>query len=84
MITHNELNIIHEIEQKTGLTFLENNSESNLCFIQNNNELRDDFKLYFTQKDFENFVRSFVGRETQVPETNSEFWERVELGKSKF
>jgi hypothetical protein len=77
-----EKEFIRQIEKKLGLAFLENETEGNLCFVGNNEELQDDFKLYFTQSDLENFIRSFGGGEIRIPQTNSGFWERVEAGKN--
>ena len=44
MASKSEKELIHQIEEKTGLQFLEEESGGNLCYAQNNSDLREDFK----------------------------------------
>ena len=78
----NSEKLIQHLKQKLNLVFLENETEGNLCFVQNNKDLQDDFKLYFTQSDLENFIRSFGGGEIRIPENPLVFWELVEKGRN--
>jgi len=81
MLSQNELNIIREIEQKTGLEFQKKSNSGNLCFVNNNDDLRDEFKLTFTEKDFHYFLNSFGADEIQIPENPLVFWELVKKGR---
>ncbi|HLV23879.1 MAG TPA: hypothetical protein VKY36_03775 [Moheibacter sp.] len=82
MFTENELNIIHEIEQKTGLEFQKEVNSGSLCFVNNNEDIRDEFKLTFTEKDFLDFLNFFKNDEIKIPEDALTFWELVKKGKN--
>ncbi|HLV23877.1 MAG TPA: hypothetical protein VKY36_03765 [Moheibacter sp.] len=81
MLSQIELNIIREIEQKTGLEFQKEINSGNLCFVNNNEDLRDEFKQAFTEKDFRNFLNFFENGEIQIPENAAIFWELVKKGR---
>lgn len=82
MLSENgELTLIQEIEQSTGLIFREKPDTGNLCYIHNNEELRSDFKLYFTEEDFYFYMKSFTTQTPQVPKDKSEFWFLVGEGR---
>lgn len=73
--------LILEIEEKTGLEFLEKEMDGNLCFAQNNFDLRTDFKSGFCFEEFQFFLASFSGKEVEIPEDSENFWKRVEKGR---
>lgn len=76
------MDLIRAIEQKLNLTFLQDEPKGNLCFATKNDELRQEFKLYFTQKDLHFFIKSFGKKSVIIPETTDLFWELVQKGKS--
>ncbi|MFA5619063.1 MAG: hypothetical protein WDA08_02010 [Weeksellaceae bacterium] len=73
--------LIQSIEEKTGLKFRESESDGNLCFRNNNMDLRDDFKEVFYASDLRFYMLSFSGHEISLPENNLDFWEKVKIGK---
>jgi len=83
MLSQNELNIIREIEQKTGLEFQKESNSGNLCFVNNNEDLRDEFKQKFTEKDFHYFLNFFENDEIQIPQNSLDFWDLAEKGSKK-
>lgn len=84
MITAEErTDIIRQIEQKLGLQFLEESNSGNLCFMNNNDELQDEFKPCFTEADLKNFLKSFSDEENKIPEDALTFWQLVGKGKGK-
>lgn len=72
---------IRQIEQKTGLRFLEERVEGNLCYAQNNSDLRDDFKSIFTISDFNFFKLNFLDKNIEIPTDFATFWKLVKKGK---
>ena len=50
------LEIVNQIEQRFGLTFVPEIENGNLCFINNNKELRDEFKQTFTPIDILDYI----------------------------
>lgn len=80
----NKEEIIREIESRLGLTYLEEPTEGNTCFAYENSEIRDDFKLSFTPEDLEKFLKSFKGKEIEIPSDTDEFWKRVRQGEKQF
>ncbi len=48
--------IVREIEKGLGLTFVPEKEESNLCFTNNNDELRDEFKQTFAPIDLLDYI----------------------------
>ena len=47
--------VISGFEKILGLKFVAGKTSSNLCFADNNNEIRDDFKQVFTSIDLTNY-----------------------------
>lgn len=82
MASKSEKELIHQIEEKAGLQFLEEESGGNLCYAQNNSDLREDFKSGFTLRDFQFFMASFAGKDIEIPEDSENFWNRVKKGSS--
>ena len=82
MISNSEKELIHQIEKKLDLTFLENETEGNLCFVENNADLRCEFKSGFTFSEFQFFLYSFSENAVEIPKNVEEFWKRVEWGKA--
>lgn len=76
-----QLNSIHQIQQKLGLQFLKETGCGNLCFLNNNEELQDEFKQFFTESNFLNFLNSFGNDEINIPEDALTFWQLAEKGK---
>ncbi len=81
MIFKSEKKLIKEIEEKTGLIFLENESDENLCYAQNNSDMRDEFKSVFTLSDLKYFIKSFLQDSINIPSDSTTFWKLVEKGK---
>ena len=48
--------IIKEIEKGLGLTFVPEKEEGNVCFANNNDELRDEFKQTFAPNDLLDYI----------------------------
>lgn len=78
-----DVKLIHQIEEQIGLTFYENESEGNLCFLENQSEMKNEFKSGFTLSDFRYFIGSFSDGKVEIPNDAEEFWERVAMGKLK-
>ena len=73
-------NLIKQIEQKLGLLFINEESPNNLCFANDNDLLKDEFKTTFTANDLHCFFKVNINR--QIPESLEEFWETVKRGKN--
>ena len=89
--------IIGEFAKKIDLDFVPKKENGNVCFTNNNDELRDDFKQVFSTKDFldyiyavsflanfkEKFQKSFSTYfpEIPFPKGSNDFWKLVKLGK---
>ena len=48
--------IIGEFAKKIDLDFVPKKENGNVCFANNNDELRDDFKQVFSTKDFLDYI----------------------------
>ncbi|MFA7617393.1 MAG: hypothetical protein WBF83_07485 [Moheibacter sp.] len=73
--------LIEQIEQRTGLKFQPEIEDGNLCYRNNNEDLRDDFKEVFSTEDFKAYLRFFNGNEIQIPIDNLDFWKKVKSAK---
>ena len=87
---------INEFAKKTGLDFVPKKENGNVCFANNNDELRDDFKQFFTTVDFLDYIYAVsfsvtfkkISHETfstdfsQIPFPigSNDFWKLVKLG----
>jgi len=76
-----EKELIRKLEQSLGLVFLEEPPGGNLCYSHSNNDLRDEFREFFSAMDFQHFLKSFEGRVVEVPEDRSDFWRAVAEGR---
>ncbi|MGB3453407.1 MAG: hypothetical protein WBA59_06235 [Moheibacter sp.] len=74
--------LIEQIEQRTGLKFQQEIEEGNLCYRNNNEDLRDDFKEVFSTEDLKAYIRFFNGNEIQLPTNNLDFWKKVKAAKN--
>ena len=83
MFSDSDIKFIQQLEEKLGLTFFENESEGNLCFLENNADLKNEFKSGFTFSEFQFFLASFENETIKIPNDVKEFWERVEKGKNR-
>lgn len=72
--------LIKQIEQKLGLLFIYEKSPSNLCFANDNDSLKDEFKTTFNSRDLYHFLK--INTNQQIPESSEEFWEIVKRGKT--
>ncbi|MDD4729437.1 MAG: N-6 DNA methylase, partial [Dysgonamonadaceae bacterium] len=88
--------LIKEIEKGLGLTFVPEKEGGNLCFINNNDELRDEFKQTFAPIDLLDYIYAVLHSPTyrekykeflkidfpRVPYPNDAdtFWQLVHLG----
>ncbi len=82
MISESDKELIRQIEEKTGLEFLNEEQNGNLCFAQNNFDLRDEFKSGFSFSDFNYFLKNFSKKSLIIPSEAATFWELVEKGKN--
>lgn len=82
MLSKEENEIITQIEQKLGIQFQNEITSGNVCFAQQNEELQDDFKVFFTISDFRFFIQSFSGKKVTIPMDTENFWKLVEKGKN--
>lgn len=82
MISESDKELILKIEKNTGLEFLEKEMDGNLCFAQNNFDLRDEFKSGFSFSDFNYFLKNFSKKSLIIPSEAATFWELVEKGKN--
>ena len=86
--------IISEFKRITQLDFEKTISDGNLCFARNNEELRDDFKLFFTPADLlDYFTGVFQSPDAEImdlntdkrtvpfPENAESFWLPADIGK---
>ena len=79
--------IIQQFKTKLGLSYISENSiEGNLCFA-NNSELRQEFKLTFTNNDILNYINAFCDESMNnatykipYPKDTLTFWKCVETG----
>ncbi len=78
-MTEEEQKIINDLESSTGLRFVENPVDGNLCFKDNNQDLRDEFKEIFNLNDFRDYQKFFENRELIMPKDNLEFWSVINL-----
>lgn len=74
--------LIEQIEQATGLKFQQEIEEGNLCYRNNNEDLRDDFKEVFSIEDLNAYIRFFNGNEIQIPTDNLDFWKKAKAAKN--
>lgn len=74
--------LIEQIERRTGLKFQQEIEEGNLCYRNNNEDLRDDFKEVFSTEDLKSYIRFFNGNEIQLPTNNLDFWKKVKAAKN--
>lgn len=51
-----EMNAISQIAKKLGLAFVPKQEDGNVCFANNNSELRDEYKQTFTIADLQNYI----------------------------
>ena len=88
---------IDEFAKKIGLDFVPIKENGNVCFANNNDELRDDFKQVFSTIGYidyiyavsfsaiykEKFQKSFSTDfpEIPFPKGSNDFWKLVKLGK---
>ncbi len=71
--------LTQHLEQKLGLLFEEAPSTYNLCFANQNSELRNDFKRVFTPEDLHYYTLAHP--KGHLPENADAFWQGVEKGK---
>ncbi|NLO70159.1 MAG: hypothetical protein GX102_04300 [Porphyromonadaceae bacterium] len=84
--------IIRKFEEITGLDFVEEKMNGNLCFATNNSEMQDDFKLTFLPIDLLNYFNGTIQRnssfrltknEIPYPADKDDFLEKVNIGKNR-
>lgn len=89
--------IIGELSEKTGLTFIDERENGNVCFANNNEELRDEFKQTFAPIDMLDYIyavlhspnyrekyEDFLKIDTPkvpIPKDADSFWQLVTLGE---
>lgn len=71
-----EPEIANEIAKKLGLTFVVENKNGNVCFANNKDELRDEFKQIFELIDILDYIYAVLhssiyrGKYKDFPKTN--------------
>lgn len=89
---------ISRFETTLGLDFIPQKTTGNICFAENNDELRDDFKQVFTSADLLNYIRAVLhssSRHKQEdespvidlfqipnPKDTETFWKLVKMGEN--
>jgi len=79
------------VEKATGLLYAGNNQPGNVCFANNNEDLRDEFKLVFSTSDLIHYILGVLKTsakpiaEYKIPyPVNAEnFWKLVRLGNAE-
>lgn len=72
-----DIRLVKKIEDSTGMTFLEEKPEGNLCYRDNLDDLQDAFKHSFGEQDFFNYRDSFKDEAFKIPDNREEFWNRI-------
>lgn len=70
--------IIKQIEQQTGLVYLNQTEGNNVCFRNENENIRDEFKTGFTLGELNNYI--YTCEQTNLsflPVDDMTFWKRV-------
>lgn len=90
-IDHLNKEITASIAGRIGLLFLERREDGNVCFANNNEEIRDEFKQVFEPADVLNYVlgvlqgspesKDISNPEIPYPADADFFWEKVNAGK---
>ena len=65
--------------QHLGLLFEKESGPGNLCFANENAELRNEFKRVFTPQDLQYYLRA--NPDGELPEDTDQFWRAVDRGK---
>lgn len=84
------MEIIKRIEQKTALRLVLQEEEGNLCFANNNDDLRDEFKQVFTLLNLLDYVYAVLKNKNRkiqlipmlLPENVTEFWKFIKIGEA--
>ena len=88
--------LVKQIEKDLGLTFVTEKEEGNLCFINNNDDLRDEFKQTFAPIDLLDYIYAVLHSPSYrekykeflkidflrvpYPQDAVKFWQLVKLG----
>lgn len=92
-ITSLNRNITSEFEKSTGLLFLEKMEDGNVCFANNNDDLRDEFKQVFSPGDVLDYVYGILNipennnagsanPEIPLPKNAEIFWQNAAIGRT--
>jgi hypothetical protein len=85
--------IISRLQKSIGLLFLEKIEDGNVCFANNNEDLRNEFKQVFSPGDVLDYVYGILNSPTYpvkdqsknmripYPENAEIFWQKSELGR---
>lgn len=85
--------IISIFEKSVGLLFLEKTEDGNVCFANNNEDLRDEFKQVFSPGDLLDYVYGILtvaknstdglnNPEIPFPKDAEIFWRHVAIGRT--
>ncbi len=94
-IQHLDSDIVHQFSLRLGLAFVSEQSNGNVCFANNNSELRDEFKQVFSASDILDYTYAIMHssvyqerysevsalQEIPYPNDADIFWALVSLGK---
>lgn len=73
------MDIFKSIEEIIGLPFLrEDFEDSSVCF-ENNEDLRDDFKVHFTAYDIVNYAYGIIYQSYSQEDENPQFYGSLEI-----
>ncbi len=71
--------LIHQIEVSTGLLYIPDDQDSNVCFATQNGYLRDEYKVSFTENDLLDFLSS--DPDSLTPDSDT-FWKWIRKSKA--
>ncbi len=80
-------NLAHKISKTLNLRFTLENSPGRVCFAENNQELRDEFKQVFNTEDLMHFIAGQIGntdsseKTIEIPKDAEDFWYYVRKGR---
>ncbi|MCC7400356.1 MAG: hypothetical protein IT214_02630 [Chitinophagaceae bacterium] len=90
------MEIVNKIARGLGLQFVREKETGNICFVNNNDDLRDEFKQVFLPADLMDYIYAvlcspgFVGKydkpsknnfpEIHYPQNTEVFWKLVKIG----
>lgn len=72
--------LIEHLQKSFQMSYSLISQTGNLCFVNNNEELKDDFKTTFSEKD----ILAYVNYSNKIPYSAEEFWKKVNASNQLF